>query len=544
MSSNLLDFFNTSPQTGGSQPAINKVNTDFFDMLDLPESVWDGTLSFDHVTWDGVKGMNVVKLAQEQAKQYAGEDLAREAFFGVYNSTSKLTKKPPQGMAPIHSIMRRAETLPEFGSLRRSVNGDAVAASVATARFVTEIMKALPPEVKEEMEKHEKAKKRLQMLKGMQAQMQGDGEAMGFVPGKGDGEEEDGEGLGGEIMTDEDLAEAIRQAEEAEVETAKMVEEALQGSEAQMEHNLSRSMQSAGEKIDQMREMYQAMSWGSDFGGGPLLSAIADDIMELVAYIQDNPDLLSFFDMLGWAEQVIESETKNKVVGKDNLVDYLRGELDLERMAPEEFVPLSLEPGHPLMMDFLARANGDILILEFEGEEAAGKGPVVLVKDVSGSTQGDVFNMESAIGFSLGQYMAREKRRFVEIPFSGPGQFHIFDPGPDPIKNIKAILAHLQTGYFGGTEPYAPLTKAIEIIKTDPDFKKGYVLMLTDGAFSPPPPSFLKVLNEAREDPGLELYTVVIGCQPGEAESFSDKVIMLSGAGEKDKLIQIMTPVL
>ena len=51
-------------------------------------------------------------------------------------------------------------------------------------------------------------------------------------------------------------------------------------------------------------------------------------------------------------------------------------------------------------------------------------------------------------------------------------------------------------------------------------------------------------LEEARKDPGLEIYTVVIGAHPGAADSFSDKVIMLSGAAEKDKLIQIVAPVL
>lgn len=545
MATDLQNFFDLDmgPDLNMKGGSMGSTSSDFFNMVDLPDSVWDQTLAYDHVTWDGIRGMNVVKLAQEGARKYAGDDLAREAFFGIYNHTAHLTPKPPKGLAPVHSIMRRAEQLPEFGSLRRSVNGDAVAAGIATARFVTEIMKNLPEEVKEEMEKHEKARQRLQFLRTMQASREGTGEAVGFAPGSGEGEEE-GEGLGGELMTDDDLAEAIRRAEEAEAETSQMVEDALAGSEARMEHNLSKSMQSAGERIDQMREMYQSMSWGSDWGGGPLLPAVADDIMDLVEYIQNNPHLLSFFDMLGWAEAMIESETKNQVLGKDNLVDYIRGEFDPEQMAPEEFIGLCTEPDSPLMMDLIARFNGDILILKMEGEEAAGKGPVVMVKDVSGSTMGEVFNMESAIGFSLGQHLAKEHRRYVEIPFSGPGQFHVFDPGPDPLTNIRQIIAHLKTGYFGGTEPYAPLTKAIEIIKADPDFKKGYILMLTDGEFSTPPPAFLKSLEEARKDPGLEIYTVVIGAHPGAADSFSDKVIMLSGAAEKDKLIQIVAPVL
>ena len=532
---------------------------DFFDMGDLPDSVWNGVVSWDHLTWSGAQKLKVVQQANDEARKYAN-DLGRETFFGMLNGRSRLTERAPQGLKPIHSIMDRAGKMPEFDQLRRSIKGDDVAAGIATAQFVTQMMKNLPPEVKEEMEKHQRAKNRLQQLQqqaagnknggqsgmgagksGKAGDQEGDGQGGGGEGQAGDGEGE--EGFGGEKMTDEALKRAIAQAKAEEEETARNVEEALDRSKAQVENNLSRSMSKAASRIQDMRDTQQMMSWGSGASSSKLQEEGANDLMELVEFLQSRPDLLKLFDMLGWAEAMIDSESKNQIIGKENLVDYIRGHFDAEQVAPKELLALAADPDSPLFLDFIARFNGEILLRKFEGEEKAGKGPVVYVKDTSGSTMGEVFAMLTAIDFALYRHLEKEHRSYACIPFSSEGQFHVWKPDKDPIKAFKSLIGHLRQGYFGGTEPYAPLTKALELIKEDPDFKKGYILFGTDGAFSSPPPAFLKLLAEVRKNPGVEIYAFVIGSTPGAAD-FCDKVVLLNGVGERDKLVQIMTPVL
>jgi len=532
---------------------------DFFDMGDLPDSVWSGVASWDHLTWSSAQKLKVVQHANDEARKYSN-DLGREAFFGMLNGRSRLTERSPQGLKPVHSIMERAGKMPEFDQLRRSIKGDDVAAGIATAQFVTQMMKNLPEEVKEKMEKHQKAKNRLQQLhrqaagqnggqksgmgagqSGQPGDEEGDGPGGGGEGQAGDGEGE--EGFGGEKMTDEALRRAIEEAKAEEEETAKMVDESLDASSAQIENNLSRSMSNAASRIQDLRDTQQMMSWGSGAVPNKLVEDEANDLIELVEFLQSRPDLLKLFDMLGWAEAMIDSESKNQIIGKENLVDYVRGHFDAEQIAPKELLALATDPEGPLFLDFIARFNSEILLRKFEGEEKAGKGPVIYVKDTSGSTAGEVFAMLTAIDFALYKHLEKEHRSYACIPFSSEGQFHVWKPAKDPVKALKGIVGHLRQGYFGGTEPYAPLTKALELIREDPDFKKGYILLGTDGAFSSPPPAFLKLLAEVRKNPGVEIYAFVIGSTPGAA-NFCDKVVLLNGVGEKDKLVQVMAPVL
>jgi uncharacterized protein with von Willebrand factor type A (vWA) domain len=136
----------------------------------------------------------------------------------------------------------------------------------------------------------------------------------------------------------------------------------------------------------------------------------------------------------------------------------------------------------------------------------------------------------------------KEDRRFISIPFSDIGQFDVYDPGlkPDP----KGLIDHLELAYGRGTEPYGPLTAAIELIREDPLMKTGDILCITDGQFGRPPEEFLQLLEEAREEPGLKLVTVVINGRPGQAE-FADKVVMISDiVRERARLAEAISPLL
>jgi uncharacterized protein with von Willebrand factor type A (vWA) domain len=198
----------------------------------------------------------------------------------------------------------------------------------------------------------------------------------------------------------------------------------------------------------------------------------------------------------------------------------------------------------PLHLDWVMRAmDNDVLHQKFESEDKMGKGACVHVKDTSGSMQwSSRFDVATAIEYVLMQQMNKENRAFASIPFSGPGEFRIYSPGSNP--DVGEMLAHLEFGYWHGTEPYAPIMKAIEIVKNDPSFKEGYILITTDGAFAPPPEDFLKALEEARVSPGVKVVAVVIDSDPGNAE-FADKVICIDDIlAQKDKFSEAIAEAL
>ena len=117
----------------------------------------------------------------------------------------------------------------------------------------------------------------------------------------------------------------------------------------------------------------------------------------------------------------------------------------------------------------------------------------------------------------------RKNRRFVAIPFSGPGDFQVFDLGPDPTP--AQLLELIKFGYWGGTEPYLPLEAALEIISTDESMQKADVLFLTDGEFASPPDEFLQNLAKARKDIGVSLVSLVLFANNQQCELFSDRVV-------------------
>ncbi len=67
---------------------------------------------------------------------------------------------------------------------------------------------------------------------------------------------------------------------------------------------------------------------------------------------------------------------------------------------------------------------------------------------------------------------------------------------------------------------------------------------MTDGQFGSPPDEFLELLEEAREEPGLRVATVVINGREGQAD-FADKVVMVDDIfRERERLAEAISAVL
>ena len=132
-------------------------------LFEPPETVWDHVLLLDHASWFEHKDMDVLNKAAERT-QAVSREIPREAWMALYASGNPLKSAPPQGMAVLHSLFRRAEELPEWSRLRLAVGMDPIAAAFGAAHFATELIDKLPPEVKEAMETAQRAKDRAQQL--------------------------------------------------------------------------------------------------------------------------------------------------------------------------------------------------------------------------------------------------------------------------------------------------------------------------------------------------------------------------------------------
>lgn len=500
-------------------------------LFDPPETVWDRVLFLDHATWFDYKDMEVLLKATERT-QSVSRDIPREAWLGLYASATPLKQDPPKGEAVLHSLFRRAEELPEWKRLRLMVGMDPVAAAFGAGHFVTELIDKLPPEVQEAMEAAQQAQDRKQNLQdrldAAQSLASGGGASFG--------------------LTSEQLQELVQQIEQAKGEAASSEQDALDAlnaAPARTNQSLAQALNHSAEDLSDLQKA--AGEFGVGWGIGGLGGATREQISglhELAEYLRRSPSVKLILESLGWAKSLVTRERRKSTRGRETFTHYKVQDLNLETLSPDELVSMiAFDPSSPIYLDFLCRAlDGDLLHAQFEGDEFAGRGPIVFLRDESGSMHGARRATACALQLALMIDARKEGRRFISIPFSDVGQFQVYDPGqtPDP----QELMAHLDTTYGGGTEPYAPLTAAIQLIREDPSLREGDILAITDGDFGEPPEKFLRELEEAREEPGLKVVAVVINGTPGQAD-FADKVVMIGDiVRERERLAEAIAPLL
>ena len=494
-------------------------------LLDPPETVWEGILGVDHATWLEVKDLAVLRGAQAHVRACGGE-IVREAWLGLYASTNPMKARPPEGLEIAHGLLVRAERMPAWTSLRASIVADEIAAAFGAAHFTIELIERLPPEIRQRAEQVQEARERTEEL-------QGRAQALRMLAGAGDSREGGGAGQ-------RDLARLEQAIQEADAEARSLTREALQAmkqAEARLAKAAAESLQAARASLSQLRAAAKAfgVGWGLGPGAGPTRRQL-EGLHELAAFLERSEHLRRVLDSLGWAERLVSAERRKSRRGREHFTHYQVQELDLETIAPEELMGwMAPDQGSPLWIDFLRRAlDGELLHRRYEGEDETGRGPFVMLIDKSGSMHGLPNATACALELALMKLALQQNRRFVCIPFSGAGQHDIYDPGPNP--DPGELVRHLELFYGGGTEPYGPLAKAIRLIRGDPSLREGDILILTDGAFAPPPQAFLEDLAEAREEPGLKIVAVVLGENPGRA-AFADEVVLIQDLlQERDQL--------
>ena len=500
------------------------ITSRYYDIDETLESIWEGVLNFDHLSWEASRECEIINNLRPQ--KGISEDLLRETFFSMTNSESSIKDTVSQELLDTRSVLQRATQLPEFTSLRHSTEGDDTASIIAVGVFFKELFDNLPEEIINELENVKKAKEEMQSLSTL-SKLQ---------------EEQDMN------TTFQEQGESARRLSQEQVESAcRLFEESLDKLESSMQEKadgftfaMASSSKKAQDKLEEVSKLKESLSWGSENSGSSIQLGEIDTLLDLSKYLKEN-DFSSLIDMLGSFERMAASIIESNLNGRDELVSYELAPLDFDGLAPNEMIAFADEPDGPLMIDILSRLDS-VLKYRYEGKEPTAKGPLVFVEDVSGSTMGQTFSFLSAINFTLIKSSALQNREYINIPFSGPGQFSVYRPGHNP--DIKEVLSHLDSGYFGGTEPYAPLNEAIEIIENDPSMKKAFILFGTDGSIPPAPDDFISKIDNLKNKRGLEIYAILIGHNLASV-SFANKTIKLYASLSVDKsLFEILEPLL
>lgn len=492
------------------------------------ESVLDAG-KFD--LWDfesAVKAFPQVGEADVRAgAEFCGHPI-QDAYLSLYKRQPTLSETPPAGLAPLSDLLGRAMQTPSWQRLKESSTGNMIGAAVG-ARALLDVIRDLPAEAKDAAQEQARAQAEAQaqeqaadslldfakMCK-MQAEVKAEaGESVGAEKLEHRADEMEKEAV--EACLAQDEAQAQAQAAQASYQ------EAMDAQAPQIAQALNLAAGQAQERATEATEFVAGFSLAA--GGDP--SQIDPMMAQAAAQaLEKNQNLKDLAELLGWAKRTVRGEWRKSPRARTNMVGYTIGELRPERMAPVEWAAM-LSGDETLETDWLRRVvDGGIRHRKFEGDERQGRGPLVLVRDESGSMNGKPHALAVALEWALLEIARRDNRDFYSIPFSGSGRFHVWQaprPGsPDP----ESVLEHLGHFYGGGTEPYGPITKALELIQ-DGDLRAD-ILVITDGIFGQSPVGFVDRLEAVKADCPIRIETIMInGGRTGPAADWSDRVTVV-----------------
>lgn len=205
--------------------------------------------------------------------------------------------------------------------------------------------------------------------------------------------------------------------------------------------------------------------------GASLNDDMPGRIFEKALDLADLFDVTEFAKMLGWAKHLIGGEARKQRGGTDEMTGYDTGRWN-DRVVPDQM--LGVAEGH--LSALAAVADNALTRRKYEAKREAGRGPVILLRDESGSMGPDCgwIRHKAALSFELALAAAfnREGRDLISVAWSSEGtRSHVYgEPG---------LEEHLRTFLSGGTRIEDALEEGIAL--AEKYLHQADILVLTDG---------------------------------------------------------------
>lgn len=470
---------------------------------------------------------NLTALNDTMGGEVGGQPI-RDGFWQLHNPEVALQNPSPVGLEGLTALMNRAMNVPQWESLRRSTKGDVVASGFAVP-YYAEFWKNLPEEVKEELQQAAQAAQEAQ-----DAQNAADTAQSAYNSAMQGGNET------AQANAEAQLQEAVTNATEAAARARQAGEQAaaaVEGRKHTIDNNAQQTANAAQKEAEGMKQYVRSFSLAA--GGDPEQRDVTmfRDAMRLLA---QRPNLRKLVNLIGWQRRMLQVPRRRAPVGRARKVGVVRKPLDLATVLPDELMGVALPPDDPMAIDFLFRAaTGQIKHYKYEGEESVGLGPVILVVDQSGSMGGDNEALAVLLEWTIMELCIRDNRPFWAIPFSGAGEFHIWQPPRQQGKvSSDSVFRHLSHSYKGGTEPYQPLLAALDIIGKEREARRADIVFVTDGYIPVAPPTFLHRLNAVRAQRPTKIIATII--ESRQNAGWADKIFYVADLfAERDIFLNV-----
>lgn len=279
---------------------------------------------------------------------------------------------------------------------------------------------------------------------------------------------------------------------------------------------------------------------GTEPGTGQKLSP--DQMLELAEKWKQNPEMAEIARMVGRMQRDIRYKRTNRIIGgREEIIDVKLGD-DLQLLLPHEKVKLR---NPTLRKDFMRRYyEHSLMQYETRGYAEAGRGPVVVCLDGSGSMSGMPNVWARAVALSLIVIAKREKRDAAAVEFSSTGQVMRWDFMANEPINPEKVLDFASHQFGGGTDITTGVESAKELIDIVPEFKTADIVLATDGYdhYAEDDEELRKELTNR----GVRVHGVAIGMESNEyLERMCESVVSawdLAGSNDAtDHLAEVIT---
>lgn len=429
-------------------------------------------------------------------------DTVSDLWAGLFKAEPKMEQ---HAIGPLAAALKDVMGTQEWQNLRSITKLDEFGSAVGTVSFGRDFLERLPEEVlkaEEATQKEQAAQKALQ------------------------------EAMDGEYP--EQLRETLRslaeqRSQETAVATAK-ANKACDGDIAQAVRIAARNAatQAAEETVDAQEF---ARAWGNGAGSGKVLTL--KEQLAMANKIKNDKMMKAFAKMIGRMKRLAQGYQAKKIEKHpEEIVDIETGN-SLSSVLPAEFARLQ----HPLAkLDFKRRfMEQNLLQYKKTGTDKAGKGPIMLMLDESGSMGGDPIIWAKAVGMALCWIAQKQKRSMILGGFSSGGQVWTqeFKDGKMTSADVEAFAKHF---YCGGTDFEMALNACVKGIKETkmPNFKKADVVFISDGDCWISD-SYRNKFKALKKEMALRVVAIGVGCSADSFRDFSDAAFGFRGSLDGDE---------
>ncbi len=443
----------------------------------IPPSVKDPEpIDFTSATPEEIKAWQTeareAKAARDRAPEYdAWSDLSRDAFYLYHHATEPEVIDPAEvdpSVAFHAKIARKIQAHPEYTASRNMTRDDATASAFATMALTKELKSALEDELVEQARQSEE-------FEQAREKAEGEMQTLGDLRDQARDLHAQGQSIPGTLV--QDIRDAVSAKNAAQQAAAAIAQQTPVSFDKKAADAVDRAVEAAKEAATNASGM---PGFGQGIGGGDEPQYDSPEQALSIADMWANNQLLREVAALyGKLDKSFQFERAKRIVGgADEIVDIKLGD-EIRRVLPSELALLA-DPDFEdeFYMRFL---NSELAVYDTVGEEQAGRGPVVMCVDESGSMSGERNIWAKAIALCLLNICRREKRDFAYVAWASAPQceVHLF-PAKKPLgaQEVVDCASHF---FGGGTSPLTGLTTGVEVMDKAPEFKKADLVFVTDG---------------------------------------------------------------